>query len=151
MEIRLDDLSGSEIAAFLDEHLAEMRALSPPESTHALGLESLREPGVLFWTVWDGRRLVGCGALKELDAEHAEIKSMRTSPAARGAGVASLLLSHVLDVARARGYRRLSLETGSMPYFEPARRLYSKHGFTVCAPFAGYVLDPNSIFMTREL
>jgi putative acetyltransferase len=151
MEIRLDDLSGPEIARFLDEHLAELRATSPPESMHALDLEGLRQPDVTFWSVWDGTELVGCGALKALDAAHAEIKSMRTSLRARGAGVGSALLRHMLDVARARGFRRVSLETGSMPHFEPARRLYLRHGFSVCPPFAGYRLDPNSVFMTLEL
>ncbi|HSG64959.1 MAG TPA: GNAT family N-acetyltransferase [Gammaproteobacteria bacterium] len=149
MDIRLDDLSGAEIARFLEEHLAELRSVSPPESTHALDLDELRQPDVTFWTVWDGAELVGCGALKALDAAHVEIKSMRTRPAARGIG--SALLRHMLEAARARGFRRVSLETGSMAYFEPARRLYRKHGFSVCAPFAGYRLDPNSVFMTLEL
>lgn len=151
MEIRLDDLSTPEIGRFLDEHLAELRATSPPDSMHALDLEGLRQPDVMFWSVWDGAELVGCGALKTLDAAHAEIKSMRTSARARGTGVGSALLRHMLAAARARGFRRVSLETGSMPFFEPARRLYLKHGFSVCPPFAGYRPDPNSVFMTLEL
>lgn len=151
LEIRRDDLSGAEIAAFLQEHLEDMRAVSPPESKHALDLEGLRQPEVTFWTVWEGPVLVGCGALKELDAGHAEIKSMRTSAAHRGRGVASRLMRHLLAEARRRRYRRLSLETGAMPFFEPARRLYAAFGFTPCPPFSTYKSDPNSIFLSLDL
>jgi putative acetyltransferase len=124
---------------------------SPPESIHALPIEALRAPEVTFWTVWQGSDLVGCGALKELDASHAELKSMRTRASHLRRGVASALLEHMLTVARQRGYRRLSLETGSMNAFAPARSLYARHGFRLCGPFAAYVEDPNSVFMTREL
>ena len=151
MRIRIDDLSGPEIAAFLEEHLADMRAASPPESKHALDLDGLRRPEVSFWTVWDGPILAACGAIKQLDAGHGEIKSMRTAAAFKQQGVASLLLAHILEVARQRGYRRLSLETGSMDFFEPARRLYAKFGFVRCAPFADYKEDPNSVFMSLAL
>ena len=151
MEIRLDALTDPEIVRFLGEHLDEMRSASPPQSAHALDIEALKAPDVTFWTVWDGGELVGCGAVKTLDAKHAEIKSMRTSPSARGRGVASALLEHMLQTAHVRGYRRVSLETGSMAHFEPARRLYVKHGFAYCAPFADYSEDPNSVFMTRVL
>lgn len=151
MEVRIDDLSGPEIALFLDEHIRDMRDVSPPESKHALDLDGLRQPDITFWTVWDGSELIGCGAIKELDTHHAEIKSMRTSPSLRGRGVASMLLSHMLREARLRGFQRVSLETGSMPFFEAARRLYIRHGFSECAPFAAYKEDPNSVFMTLEL
>jgi putative acetyltransferase len=151
MEIKVDDLTEPEIARFLEEHIEEMKSVSPPESKHALDVESLKDPDITFWTVWDNRELVGCGALKRLDSAHAEIKSMRTSAGARGKGIASMLLTHMLDAARSRGHRRASLETGSMAYFERARRLYLKHGFEYCAPFAEYKKDPNSVFMTREL
>ena len=151
MRIRIDDLGGPEIAAFLEEHLADMRAASPPESKHALDLDGLRRPEVSFWTVWDGPILAACGAIKQLDAGHGEIKSMRTAAAFKQQGVASLLLAHILEVARQRGYRRLSLETGSMDFFEPARRLYAKFGFVRCAPFADYKEDPNSVFMSLAL
>ena len=151
MEVRIDDLSGPEVALFLEEHLRDMRDASPPESKHALDLDGLRQPDITFWTVWEGSELIGCGAIKELDKNHAEIKSMRTSPSLRGRGVASMLLAHMLSVARLRGYRRVSLETGSMPFFEPARRLYCRHGFSECLPFAEYKADPNSIFMTLDL
>jgi putative acetyltransferase len=151
MEIKIDDLSGSAIADFLDEHIQEMKAVSPPESKHALDLAGLRKPEITFWTVWDESTLIGCGALKTLDPEHAEVKSMRTAASYRGKGVASMLLQHMIHEATQRRYRRLSLETGSMPFFEPARTLYKKFGFAYCAPFSSYKADPNSVFMTKEL
>jgi putative acetyltransferase len=151
VDIKLDDLSGPEIAVFLEAHLQDMKATSPPESKHALDLEGLRQPEVTFWTVWEQGTLIGCGAIKALDADHGEIKSMRTAPTYRGRGVASRLLQHILQEARQRDYRRQSLETGSMVFFEPARRLYAKHGFEECPPFGDYWADPNSVFMTRTL
>ena len=151
MNIKRDDLRGPEVAALLTEHLADMAAASPPESCHALNLDGLRQPEVTFWSGWDGPELLGCGALKELDAGHAEVKSMRTARAHRGKGVGTLVLQHLLTEARQRGYRRLSLETGSMAFFEPAHRLYRRFGFEACEPFANYVADPNSLFMTKLL
>jgi putative acetyltransferase len=150
-EIRLDDLSGSAIVELLQEHLRCMREVSPPESVHALDLEGLRKPDITFWSIWRGSHLAGCGALKELDPEHGEIKSMRTAYVYQRQGVASQMLRHLIKEARSRGYCRLSLETGSVAYFEPARRLYAGFGFTPCAPFGSYTEDPNSAFMTRAL
>ena len=151
MHIKIDDLKGSEIFELLQEHLQSMFLHSPPESVHALDIEALRKPEITFWTVWENGELLGCGALKELDAQHAEIKSMRTASRHLRKGVAKNLLHHILEEARRRGYKRLSLETGSMEAFEPARKLYADFGFTYCEPFADYVWDPNSVFMTREL
>ena len=151
VEIRLDDLCSVQITNFLEEHIREMKAVSPPESKHALNLKGLRKPEITFWTVWNDTSLVGCGAIKELNTEHAEIKSMRTKAACRGKGIASMLLLHILQQAKSRGYRRLSLETGSMPFFQPARNLYLKHGFNYCLPFSTYKEDPNSVFMTKNL
>jgi len=151
MLIRKDDLTGPEIAALLEAHLQLMRDTSPPESVHALDLDGLRAPEVTFWTVWDGGILLGCGALKALDPDHGEIKSMHTAAAARGRGVARQMLEHIVAEARARRYRRLSLETGSMSAFAPARALYAGFGFRDCPPFGDYVLDPNSTFMTLKL
>ncbi|RKF15968.1 GNAT family N-acetyltransferase [Alginatibacterium sediminis] len=128
-----------------------MQATSPPESKHALDLDSLKVPEVKFWTIWDGETLAGCAAYKELDEDHAEIKSMRTASDYRGKGVASKLLNFLIKDAQSSGYKRLSLETGSMDYFKPARELYSKHGFHFCQPFADYEKDPNSQFMALEL
>ena len=151
MEIRIDDLRGIEIARLLEQHLQDMRRVSPPESVHALDLEGLRAPEITFWTVWEGSVLAGCGALKELDANHGEIKSMRTAPEFRNQGVAGFMLRHLIAEARARNYNRLSLETGSMEFFEPARRLYRRFGFDPCGPFSTYVEDLNSVFMTMQL
>ncbi len=151
MKIIVDDLSGPEIAAFLTEHLEEMRATSPLESKHALDLDDLRRPEVTFFSVIDDGALIGCGAIKRLDATHAEVKSMRTARSRQGSGVASALLTHLLAEAREMGFRRLSLETGSAEFFGPARGLYRKFGFDYCDPFAGYRPDPNSVFLTREL
>jgi putative acetyltransferase len=151
MEIRVDDLRGPEIAALLEEHLRHMYEVSPPESVHALDLDRLRRPEITFWTAWMGRELAGCGALKALDRTHGEIKSMRTAKPYLRKGVAAGMLEHILGEAGKRGYRRLSLETGSQPAFLPARTLYSRFGFRPCGPFAGYTDDPNSFFMTREI
>ena len=151
MRIVRDDLAGPEIAAFLEEHLREMRSVTPPESKHALDLDGLRRPDVAVWSVWDGDTLVGCGALKRLDDDHAEIKSMRTLAARRRGGVGSLLLRHLVTEARRAGCRRLSLETGSADFYLPARRLYERHGFRPCEPFADYRHDPNSVYLTLEL
>ena len=151
LHIRADDPGNPPVADLLREHLRSMEETSPPESRHALDIDGLRQPDVTFFSIWDGAQLAGCGALKSLDNEHAEIKSMRTADAYRRRGVASALLEHLIAEALRRGYRRLSLETGSMAYFEPARRLYAAFGFVHCAPFATYVEDPNSVFMTREV
>lgn len=146
-----DDLTGREIVALLELHLAEMFAWSPPESVHAMPVERLKAPDVTFWSAWDGDRLAGCGALKALDAGHGEIKSMRVHPDYRGQGVGKAILQHLMAEARARGYVRVSLETGSHEPFVPARRLYEGHGFSACPPFADYEEDPYSHFMTLEL
>lgn len=155
LHVRLDDLSDPRVAEFLNEHLADMRRVSPPESVHALDLPALRAPDILFWTAWadqpSGPALVATTALKRLDAGHAELKSMRTGAAWRGQGIAARMLAHALAEARALGYGRLSLETGSQAFFEPARALYARHGFIECAPFGGYREDPYSCFMTRPL
>ena len=151
IEIRKDDLSGREIRALLRDHLESAARLSPPESVHALDLEALRSLEITFWSAWEGQELLGCGALKELDPQHGEIKSMRTAAAHLRKGVAAHVLTFVLEEARRRSYTRLSLETGSSEAFVPARRLYSKFGFEFCAPFSDYVDDPFSVFMTRQL
>lgn len=151
VHIKVDDLGGPEIRALLEEHLASMYRHSPPESVHALPIEELRRPEITFWTAWESGELLGCGALKELDAQHGEIKSMRTAERHLRKGVAKALLYHILDEGRRRHYTRLSLETGSMAAFDPARKLYLSCGFTYCPPFADYVEDPNSVFMTKTL
>ena len=151
MRIEVDDLTRPQIHALLEEHLANMHELSPPESVHALDLARLRSPDITFWTVWDGSLLLGCGALRQLTPTHGEVKSMRTPRHLRGKGAGRAVLQHMIGEARSRGYRRLSLETGSQPGFEPARTLYRSFGFTPCGPFGDYREDPNSFFMTLAL
>ena len=151
MLIKKDDLSGEEIRALLQQHLDDMALHSPPESIHALDLAALRRPEVTFWTAWHNASLMGCGALKELNAKHGEIKSMRTATRHLRKGVAAGLLDHILAEARQRSCERVSLETGSMDAFKPARRLYTRSGFVECMPFSDYKPDPNSIFMTLRL
>jgi putative acetyltransferase len=151
LEIRVDDLSGREIAVLLREHLENMYELSPPESVHAMDIERLRSPDITFWSAWDGGDLLGCGALKELDGQTGEVKSMRTVSAHRRKGVASKILDTIIEEARRRGYTRLNLETGSEQAFAPAQALYERYGFTYRGPFGEYGEDPNSVYMTKEL
>ncbi len=151
MRIELDDLSRLEVHDLLREHLANMYELSPPESVHALDLSKLRSPDISFWTVWDGSVLLGCGALKQLTPMHGEVKSMRTPKLLRRRGVGRAVLAHIVEEARSRGYRRLSVETGSQDAFKPAQTLYASFGFTFCGPFGDYQADPNSVFMALTL
>ena len=151
MQIKADDLSGPEIAALLEQHLVGMRRLSPPESVHALPIARLRRPDVRFWSAWKNGELLGCGALKELDPQNGEIKSMRTAARHLRKGVGRAMLEHIMTEARRRGYQRLSLETGAQAGFEPARRLYAAARFSFCGPFADYIEDPNSVSMTKEV
>lgn len=151
IDIRLDDLRGPEIAELLEAHLNHMRAISPPESVHALDLDALRAPEITFWTIWqDEDTLIGCGALRELDKRHGEIKSMHTIRSLRGKGLGRRMLTHIIGEATRRGYKRLSLETGGTDDFAAARGLYSAFGFTTCPPFGDYRPDPFSTCMTRE-
>ncbi len=151
MLIRTDDLRDPAVLALIGEHLDGMYASSPPESVHALDIDALRAADVTFWTAWEGDELLGCGALKELEATHGEIKSMRTAAGHLRKGIAAAILEHMIAVARERGYERLSLETGSGGFFEPALRLYEKYGFEYSEPFADYREDPFSRFMTRRV
>ncbi len=176
IHIDRDDPARGDVHQLLSEHLADMFATSPAESVHALDHSALSVPSITFWTAREDGELLGCGALKlhglesgrEVDAAElrstvvhgtepggagrlGEIKSMRTAATARGRGVATLMLNHIIDHARSQDLERICLETGTEDYFAPARRLYARHGFTECAPFANYVLDPNSVFMELRL
>jgi putative acetyltransferase len=151
VQIKIDDLRGPEIALLLEEHLAGMRASSPACSVHALDVDALRKPEITFWSAWDKGELLGCGALKELNVEHAEVKSMRTSSKHLRKRVASGILQVLIDTAKTRGYKKLSLETGSQPAFMPARTMYENVGFVYCGPFEGYWDDPNSVFLEKVL
>jgi putative acetyltransferase len=149
VQIVPDDLTGADIAAFLQAHVDEMIAVTPPGSMHALDLPGLRVPEVSFWRVMDGDALVGCGALKALDAGHAEVKSMRTAPGHQRRGIATMMLRHLTAEAKRAGFSRLSLETGSFAFFAPARALYERNGFVYGPPFGDYSLDPNSVYLTK--
>ncbi|RQO71158.1 GNAT family N-acetyltransferase [Aquitalea sp. FJL05] len=151
MQIIIDHLTDPRVHALLQEHLAGMYANSPPESVHALDLTGLKAAAVTFWTAWEGEEVLGCGALKQLDPTHGEIKSMRTAAAHLRQGVAQRILAHILQTAQQRGYQRLSLETGSTAAFQPALALYESFGFSRCGPFADYREDPFSIFMSLEI
>lgn len=150
-DIRRDDLSGADVQALVQEHIAEMLNNSPIESVHTLPLDSLRKPEVTFWTVWYQGELSGCGALMELDGTHGEIKSMRTKAKFLRIGVGQAVLRRIISEASMRGYTRLSLETGSAEAFKPALALYEQNGFEVCGPFSDYKHDPHSVFMTKVL
>ncbi|MCX8475259.1 MAG: GNAT family N-acetyltransferase [Sphingomonas sp.] len=151
MEIREGGLDDPRVVALLNVHFQGMLANSPKDSCHFLDLSGLRAPDVTFWTAWDGEDLLGCGALKQLDAGHGEVKSMRTAAEHLRRGTGAALVSHILKVARERGYKRLSLETGSGAAFDPAHALYRQFGFTECGPFGDYKEDPFSRFLSRIL
>lgn len=148
-EIREGGLDEPQVVALLETHFAGMLANSPKESTHFLDLSGLAAPDVTFWTVWDGEDLLGCGALRQLDSEHGEIKSMRTASEHLRRGTGAKLVGHILGTARSRGYRRVSLETGSGEAFDAAHALYRQFGFTECGPFGDYREDPFSRFLSR--
>lgn len=147
----LDDLTGEPTRALIARHLAGMHEHSPPESVHAFDIDKLRHPDVTFWSAWVGDDIAGCGALKRLDDQRGEIKSMRVADGFLGRGIGRAMLEHLIAEARARGLRTLWLETGSAPAFTPALRLYESAGFTRCGPFEDYIEDPFSVFMTREI
>ncbi|MFC4699888.1 GNAT family N-acetyltransferase [Glaciecola siphonariae] len=151
MEIKRDNLDDGEVIMLLEEHLADMYATSPPESVHALNVQALNSSNITFFSAWINGTIAGCVAIKNLDSQNAEIKSMRTSHHFRGQGVASELLIFLLSFAKQQGYQKISLETGTQKYFLPARTLYKKFGFADCGPFSDYKLDPNSHFMSRDL
>ena len=151
IELRIDDPRRDVIAELLTAHLDDMFAVTPPESVHALSIDELCRPEVTFWSACEGTELLGCAALSELSPEHGEIKSVRTVIGHRRNGVASCLLRHLISEAEGRRYSRLSLETGAMEAFAPARALFGRFGFVACGPFANYRPDPNSVFMTLDL
>ncbi len=151
MQITEGGLDDRRVVALLETHLTRARAETARGSAHALDLSGLRAPEITFWSAWEGDAVVAVGALRQLSADHGELKSMHTAESARGRGVGSALLREITAAARARGLSRLSLETGSWPYFAPARAFYARHGFTECGPFGDYREDPNSVFMTKEI
>lgn len=151
MHIARGNLADPRIIALLRHHYDKCHEVTPKCSAHVFTIDKLAAPDIDFWAAWDGDTLLGVGAMKPLDETHGEVKSMHTTEAARRRGVGSAMLQHIIQTARARGLTRLSLETGSFGYFEPAVALYKAHGFTECPPFGDYKLDPNSVFLTREI
>ena len=151
LTFRVDDLTGAPTRALIARHLAGMRANSPPESVHAFDIDRLRSPGVTFWSAWLGDDIAGCGALKVLDEQRGELKSMRVADACLGHGIGRAILEHLITEARGRGMTGLWLETGSSAPFVPALRLYESAGFVRCGPFGDYADDPFSVFMTLQL
>lgn len=149
--IREDDLSGPEISALLEFHIAEAIRHSPPSSVHAMSIDRLRERDVTFWSLWEGQALAGCGALQALGSDHGELKSMRTAPSFLRRGVGEAILRHLIGEGQRRDYHRLSLETGTLEPYKAAHALYRKYGFENCPPFADYADDGCSIYMSRTL
>lgn len=150
-QIAADSPQVADVRALLSAHLAVMRSQSPPESVFALDAAGLVDPAVTFYTCRRDGRLLAMGALRELSARHGEVKSMHTAGSARRMGIGRAMLIHLIAVARDRGYTLLSLETGSMAGFEPARRLYAAAGFAECGPFGDYAASPYSTFMSLAL
>src|SRR5258707_11648820 len=144
----VDGPRADDVRKLLQRHLAFARANTPPEGVHALDIDGLLDPAVTFFSFRRGGELLGVGALKQLDRRHAELKSMHTAQAARGRGIGRAMLDHLIGVARDRGCRRVSLETGSMDAFAPARALYASAGFSPCGPFGNYTESPSNTFMT---
>jgi len=151
INIQLDDLSSQESQSIVREHMAGMLANTPIKSVHALPLEKLRQPNMTFWTAWKGSDLCGCGALQTLDAQHGEVKTMRTRTKFLRQGIGQAVLNHIINHATQKGLNRLSLETGSSDAFSAARTMYLRNGFEICEPFGDYKLDPLSVFMTKHI
>jgi putative acetyltransferase len=151
MRIIEGDVTDPRVVDLLHQHLTNARAETAPGSAHALDLSGLQSSDISLWTIWSDEQLLGVGALKSLSAEEGEVKSMFTVPSERRRGAGSAMLCHIIGEGRRRGISRLSLETGTWDYFLPARALYRRHGFIECLPFADYVLDPNSVFMSLDL
>ncbi|MDN4502940.1 GNAT family N-acetyltransferase [Alteromonadaceae bacterium BrNp21-10] len=151
MDIRIDDLTSEKIADLLQAHHQDMLRHSPPESVHALDIEKLKAHNITFWSAWQQEQLAGCGAIKDLGNNIAEIKSMRTAEDFLRQGVAAAILTVIIEHATQQGFHELYLETGSMDAFIPARRLYEHYGFDYCSAFADYVDDPYSLFMRKSL
>jgi putative acetyltransferase len=151
MRIEVDDVTRPEVLALLEEHLGNMREITPPEHVFAFDAAKLRAADVTFWTAWDGGTLLGCAALKELSPASGEVKSMRTQAHLRRTGTGRALLNHIIEIARGRGYSELFLETGRQEAFAPAHALYRSAGFRDCGPFGSYTDNGNSVFMRRSM
>jgi putative acetyltransferase len=151
LKIIAGGLAAPEVVRLLNVHVSTAHAQTAPRSAHALDIPGLMAPEISFWSAWEEGNLLAVGAMKRLSKTHGEVKSMHTAEAARRRGIGSAMLQHIVDAARDSGVTKLSLETGSSAYFQPAVALYKRYGFVECAPFDRYRPDPNSIFFTRDL
>lgn len=151
IEIKLDDLSGEPIKKLLETHLKNAALHSPEDAIFALDIKALKAPEISFWSAWQDDQILACGAIKMLDQEHGEIKSMHTLEKARGKGIGNQLVCHILQQAKGKNIKRLSLETGTAEAYYPAHRLYKRHGFEQCRPFADYQESIHSLYMTKIL
>lgn len=151
MEFIVDDLTNPKVVALLTHHIEQMTQTSPPESRHVFNVDQLKSKDITFWTFWENQQLMGCAALRELSSYEGEIKSMKVAPSFTRQGVGQKMLKHIFQEAKKRKYKMLLLETGSMAYFAPARKLYEANGFEYCEPFANYFKDDNNVFMRKDI
>ena len=140
-----------EVNELLTKHFIELRAASPEGSTHVLDIPGLKVPSIKFWSLWNDKKLIGCGALKFLDKEHGEFKSIRVADKFRNNGMGEKIISHLIDQSKQIGIKKLSIETGAGEFFSPARKLFKKFGFNECKPFAHYKEDPNSCYYSLNI
>lgn len=151
MKVIENNFDNAEVNHLLTKHFIELRSVSPDDSCHVLDIKGLKDSSIKFWSFWDNNQLIGCAALKFLDYEHGEFKSIRVEDNSRGKGVGEKIISHLIEVAKNEGIRRLSIETGAGDFFKSARKLFKKFGFKTCRPFADYKEDPNSCYFDLEI
>ena len=145
------NFDNSEVNNLLKKHFIELRSVSPAGSTHVLDIEGLKDPSIKFWSLWENNKLVGCGALKFLEKNHGEFKSIRVADEFKKKGIGERIINHLIEEAKKLKISKLSIETGAGDFFLPARNLFSKFGFKKCAPFAHYKDDPNSCYYTLDI
>ena len=151
MKVIENNFDNAEVNHLLTKHFIELRSVSPDDSCHVLDIKGLKDSSIKFWSFWDNNQLIGCAALKFLDDEHGEFKSIRVEDNSRGKGVGEKIISHLIEVAKNEGIKRLSIETGAGDFFKSARKLFKKFGFKTCRPFADYKEDPNSCYFNLEI
>ena len=151
MKVIENNFDNAEVNHLLTKHFIELRSVSPDDSCHVLDIKGLKDSSIKFWSFWDNNQLIGCAALKFLDDEHGEFKSIRLEDNSRGKGVGKKIISHLIEVAKNEGIKKLSIETGAGDFFKSARKLFKKFGFKTCRPFADYKEDPNSCYFDLEI
>ena len=145
------NFDNSEVNDLLKKHFIELRSVSPVGSTHVLDIDGLKDPSIKFWSLWENNKLIGCGALKFLEKNHGEFKSIRVADEFRKKGIGERIIEHLIEEAKKLEISKLSIETGAGEFFLPARNLFSKFGFKLCPPFAHYKEDPHSCYYTLNL